>query len=96
MTTAQLWLARVEIGIPPKVCPIATEMVRMPGAQWSKSRAKIMDRQPEAWVFSAPNTRTPFSPSRRTGAAATDYSPAAAIASALRVLAQHEAAKASR
>lgn len=95
MTPAQLWLARVERGIPPKVFPVSSDLVQMPRAQWNKNRAKIMDRKPQAWVFNADKASTTANLCQ-PGAAAIDYTPAAAIAAAMRVLAQHEAAKVSR
>lgn len=91
MTEGQLWLARVERGTEPRVFPVTNLLVQMPRAQWNKDRAKILERQPHAWLFNADKAAT-SAKLCNPGAAAIDRTPTAAIAAAMRVLAQYETA----
>lgn len=99
MTDAQLWLARVQPGHNPAVFKLDRSRVQLAISHGvsgtNKHRAKLFDREPAAWQFTVRTVHQGHTISRLC-AAAIDHTPAAAIAAAMRVLAQHEAAKVSR
>lgn len=84
-----MYLARCELGGRCKVFRVDTEVVRLP--DYNKPRARILKREPRAWLFDARRTALgeQLCP---PGAAAVDYTEAAALKAAMSLLAKYQRA----
>lgn len=96
MTTAteDLYMARIELGsASPRVTRVSAESLRVP--DYNKPRARVVPRETRAWWFTA--TRTALGEQLcPPGAAAIGRTETEAIAAAMRVMSQYQAARGQR
>lgn len=88
-----LYLARCELGREPRIFLVSAESLRVP--DYNKPRARVIPREPKAWLFDAQRTALGeqlCSP----GTAAIGYTKAQALDAAMKLMSQHRQARAQR